>query len=164
MSKVVYVLGAGFSVPNKIPQQNALIKYAFEEDDSFYKEMRKFYEAFYLPTQRITKKSVSKIPLEDTFSLIDISIKSAHKYRGFSVTDFIEIQNNLLGKLANIIGGKDPRSYILKFSDKIINKRISSGIDSDEISIISLNWDELLDRSINMLSRIQRKRFDKKLG
>jgi len=153
MGKIVYILGAGFSVPNEIPQQNLLIEKAFEKDPGFYQDMRKFYEAFYLPTQRVTPKAISKVSLEDIFSLLDRSIKSAHRYRGFTVTDFIELQNKLLSKLAILLGTYEPNSYVMKFAQKIIDKRMALGHDSDQISIISLNWDNLLDYAITKLSR-----------
>ena len=81
MSKIVYILGAGFSIPYGIPAQKDIMKNCFD-DEEFLKEMKKFYREFYLfSSKKLTKPALSKIPLEDVFSLLDKSIKSAHKYK-----------------------------------------------------------------------------------
>ena len=47
MSKIVYILGAGFSIPYGIPAQKDIMKNCFD-DEEFLKEMKKFYREFYL--------------------------------------------------------------------------------------------------------------------
>jgi hypothetical protein len=94
MSKIVYILGAGFSIPYGIPAQKDIMKNCFD-DEEFLKEMKKFYREFYLfSSKKLTKPALSKIPLEDVFSLLDKSIKSAHKYKQLKVSDFIKIEKN----------------------------------------------------------------------
>jgi len=146
MKKIVYILGAGFSKPYGIPAQQEIMKYCLE-DEEFFKEMKKFYKEFYLFTsQRVTKSALSKIALEDVFSLLDRSIKSAHKYKDFDVSKFIKIENILTNKIAEYfqsINGDD--QYVKNFINKLIKFRIDAK-DEDKLSVITLNWDNLIDR------------------
>ncbi len=146
MSKIVYILGAGFSIPYGIPAQKDIMKNCFD-DEEFLKEMKKFYREFYLfSSKKLTKPALSKIPLEDVFSLLDKSIKSAHKYKQLKVSDFIKIENTLTNKIATYFESiNEDNTYIKNFMDKLINFRKSCG-DDDKQSIITLNWDNLIDK------------------
>ena len=150
MGKIVYILGAGFSAPAAIPPQNKLMEKCFEYDD-FLKKVKPLYKEFYLFTSaKLTKPALSKIPLEDVFSLLDKSIKSAHKYRGFEVSRFIEMHRLFVSRISKVLSDIGTSSYIDDFVTKIAVKRKSLGQTADQISILSMNWDDLLDKSINL--------------
>ncbi|MBU3014631.1 SIR2 family protein [Poseidonibacter lekithochrous] len=148
MNKIVYVLGAGFSIPYGIPAQKDIMKHCFEDAD-FLKEMKKFYKEFYLfSSKKLTKPALSKIPLEDVFSLLDRSIKSAHKYKDLTVSDFINKENILTNKIADYFESiEKDNTYISEFIDKLIKFRKESGKEDNQ-SIITLNWDNLIDKYI----------------
>jgi NAD-dependent SIR2 family protein deacetylase len=146
MKKIVYILGAGFSIPYGIPSQQDIMKYCLD-DQNFLKEIKKFYREFYLfGSKNLTKSALSKVPLEDVFSLLDRSIKSAHKYKEFEVSKFINIENILTNKIATYFESiNNDNTYIKNFADKLIEFRKKCG-DNDKQSIITLNWDNLIDK------------------
>lgn len=149
MSKIVYILGAGFSSPANIPPQHKLMEKCFE-DSSFLDKVKPLYKEFYLFTSsNITKPALSKIPLEDVFSLLDKSIKSAHKYRGLQVSDFIDKHRLIVSRISKVLSDVEQAEYIDKFVKKLAEKRIELGQAADQISMISMNWDDLMDKSIN---------------
>jgi hypothetical protein len=154
--KIVYILGAGMSVPAGVPSQNDIMSKCLEDAD-FYNKVKGFYREFYLLTStNLTRPAMAKIPLEDIFSLLDRSIKSAHKYKNFTVTNFIEIENIFMTKIASYLETINVNNdYILEFVKNIITARIDVGQSCDKISIISMNWDNLMDNAIKSFENLE---------
>lgn len=160
MSKTVYILGAGFSIPAGAPTQAGLTKAIFElKKKTIYrsnKVLQQHFEKFeeFLENQLLIKKeNLKNVALEDIFTPIDRCILENSSYRSIEPKKLIEIREviyNLIivalrEKLRNAYTG-----YIDKFADFLISKTHPK-IENpklDNVSVLTTNWDILLDNAL----------------
>lgn len=167
MEKTVYFLGAGFSADAGGPIQNGIIVSILSEEFSFkYSYNSKVIESkakfisFINDDLQIPENLWNEIALEDIFTPIDRSIlngKSFKKYDSKKLVDLREEFHYLMG--AAIQFGVDSpdkdKSYVNDFASYINNiaKERVNNIKNDKISIITTNWDILLDNSLNEFAK-----------
>ncbi|MBF0463574.1 MAG: hypothetical protein HQK88_04350 [Nitrospirae bacterium] len=159
--KTVFILGAGFSYDAGIPLQAALLKEALTitppvftynnpEAISFMeyqKKLKDFINNLF--------GSLDNVALEDIFTILDKSVigkerfkeyswKELYEYRGYLVNLILQV---LTIKLKDITNSSE-KPY-KKFAEKVIEIREKAGQKTDSLGIISLNWDTLLELSLN---------------
>ena len=165
MEKTVYILGAGFSYDGGYPLQSDLLNnalnYQFDilsgkDSNEFLnlsniippiqEKLRKFINAFYPAKTQPT--------LEDVFTLLDQTIARRGHCLSYSWNRLDELRDGLKRTILILFHDASER---LKNSEEdfyrilacyLINKRIQAGIKGDAFSIISLNWDCLMEDSI----------------
>ena len=164
-SKTVYVLGAGFSYGGGLPLQTQILgrilNYEFNiltgEKSDYFIQLSKLF----LPQKKSLKEfldkvfSSSQIPsLEDVFTLLDQTIAQRSYCLGYSWLELNSIREALKYAVLIIFHDaterlKEEREEFYKLLATIfIDRRTGVSLKDDPFSIISLNWDTLLEDSI----------------
>lgn len=158
-TKTVYILGAGFSVEANAPTQEKLVSEIFrihKKTPHVFNE-NKFdeFEKFLNKTLGIPIELQETIPLEDIFTPLDSCIADNISFRDLSVTQLKQKRNlifELIGMTLQNILELSQKNYIDDFADYLVNeskKRLNHNYrKTDLVSVISTNWDILLDNSI----------------
>lgn len=158
--KTVYILGAGFSKEAGSPSQEDLVNKIFEIAElhscEFGTNTISTFKKFLTETLQIPEDLHRKIPLEDIFTPLDKCIIDNVSFRNLDIKETLKIReliDYLIGKTMEVIlRYSSTKSYIDEFAE-FIAKKASVRQDynfskSDPVSIISTNWDILLDNSI----------------
>ena len=165
MNKTVYFLGAGFSADAGGPIQNQIIQFIL--DDKFIEKFqsnpevikaRKSFIKFIEKTLSIDKKLWDNIALEDIFTPIDRALSTGKSFKNFGTNELIKLREEfhlLMGSAIKFgVDNENNKDYINEFAkyiNTIAQKRLENGWD--EISVITTNWDILLDNSLEDLTR-----------
>lgn len=159
--KTVYVLGAGFSVEAGAPTQAAILREAFdlykENPHSF--ESTKFDEftSFLRGQLNVADGGFSSIDLEDIFTPLDRCLAESSQFRGISLDKIMKVRESVfyvVGRTIQLLLNKTNKSkdYIDRFADHLTAlSSVRAGVAykrNDPVSVISTNWDILLDNSI----------------
>ena len=159
--KTVYVLGAGFSVEAGAPTQAAIIREAFSlysQTPDLYDEARFSEFTNFLKSQlNVSEDDFAKVDLEDIFTPLDRCLADSSQFRGISLDKIMKVRESVfyvVGKTIQILL-KQPdksKSYIddfAKYLAKESSVRAGKNYRSeDPVSVVSTNWDILLDNSI----------------
>ena len=160
--KTVYFLGAGFSCDAGGPIQNGILKNIFsdgfaekfKENKDITTALEKFND-FIAEGLLISLDKKMDLALEDVFTPLDRCINDNKSFKEYSVNDILQMREQFhLLMAASIHYGVDlkeqkDKRYIDKFAkyvDSIAYKRIAE--KKDKISVITTNWDILLDNRI----------------
>ena len=161
-NKTVYVLGAGFSLgvtddlgKRIMPTQENLIKYIVHNQTNFQNEFDHFKD-FMINTMNIPESKIGNVPLEDIFTPLDKCINDGASFRDRNVDDARNIRekiNYLIGATLDVIlRGDVKKDYINKFAKHITDLSFQRADNQysrfDPVSVISTNWDILLDNAI----------------
>lgn len=160
MNKTVYILGAGFSKPANAPIQSEIVfeilklgKLNFGNKTSTVKGYLNDFKKFLQEELYIDPKAFKDVALEDIFTPIDRCIIDGISFRSLDNKKIIELREKIYSLIIIAIKEKLRRSdkdYINKFAKYLVTQmqpRISN-VKHDPISVISTNWDILLDNSI----------------
>lgn len=168
-NKTVYVLGAGFSKEAKAPSQEEIVAKIFEvheEDNQILgsEKISKFKE-FLKDTLHIPEHMHRSIPLEDIFTPLDRCILDNMSFRNLSVETIKEkraLIYELIGNTIAHILENSNKDYINQFANYLVKscsiRKSNNYSQLDPVSVITTNWDILLDNSI--YNEIQSKRLD----
>lgn len=157
--KTVYILGAGFSKEANAPSQEELVKKIFEiansnsyefEDGSISK-----FKDFLTKTLLIPEDLHNCIPLEDIFTPLDRCIADNISFRNLDIKATLQIREliyYIIGKTIEVILRHSSKSYVDTFA-KFLTEKASARQNhnyskTDPVSVLSTNWDILLDNSI----------------
>lgn len=157
--KTVFILGAGFSKEANAPSQEDLVGKIFDAANSHSSEYQDGYiqqfKSFLSETLFISEDLHGSVPLEDIFTPLDKCIADNISFRNLDVRGTSEMRNMiyyLIGKTMEIVLRASSKSYINKFAEFITLQASSRQNykypDLDPVSVISTNWDILLDSSI----------------
>src|ERR1700722_10264642 len=171
MAKTVFVLGAGFSKSAGFPLQSEILSlvtdsltvggsHILSEPDLPTQEFRKH-------RQKIVKFLKRTFPardprLEDIFTLLDQAITTHATFGNYSLTELIEIRDSwirailfCLHKCSEQHLAKSESIYV-RFATWLIRRRIAARLSGDPFSIVSLNWDSLLeDSAFDVIRRLR---------
>ncbi len=157
--KTVYVLGAGFSIPAGGTSKDLLISKIFElseRNGSIFKgdSIAEFKE-FLSETMQIPEELFGSVPLEDIFTPLDRCLIDNVSFRNLDIGGIRRIRElvyYLIGKVLKELLREGDKRYIDCFAEYLVDKasvRKNGGYRfTDPVSVISLNWDILLDDSI----------------
>jgi len=165
MAKTVFVLGAGFSKDAGFPLQSGILSLITDSEfvglsdissepkpDSpttrFLRERKELIEflgrVFHPQEQR----------LEDIFTLLDQSISTRATFAGYKLTDLIRLRDAWVRSILFCLHKRSeehlakPASMYVRFAEWLIGERVTAGLEGDPISVVSLNWDSLLEDSL----------------
>ena len=159
--KTVYILGAGFSAEAGAPTQEELISEAFRlhalNSDHFDKDKFQLFEDFLLNQLNVPRENFDQVLLEDIFTPIDRCLSEGSQFRGVGLDKIIAVREAvfyIVGKTIQLLLAESThdQSYIDTFAAYLT--RLSSQRSDyqynyrDPVSVISTNWDMLLDNSI----------------
>jgi NAD-dependent SIR2 family protein deacetylase len=140
VSKEVFILGAGFSYPAKLPLQAKLL-------DSLLKDRDLEYLADYENIDEFIEKSFKEyFDLEDIFTILDRAYLNEEHFQQYKWLDIYKIRQSLIRLIINLIDKKlnNNESYENKY-EKFINYICEN---NNDVSIISLNWDTLVEKLV----------------
>lgn len=162
--KTVYILGAGFSIEAGALAQNEIVASAFGlwRENEFNFDRNKFmrFESFLRDQLNLSERQFMEVPIEDIFTPLDRCLSENSRYRGLSIPNIIEVRRSIfyvIGKTIKLILNRrrqDKRyidqfaEYVVRESEKRKGKRYR---DEDPISVITTNWDILLDNSLHQI-------------
>ena len=138
-NKIVYILGAGFSKPVGIPEQNKILPEILKYAPDI--RLKVFLESLY--------NHIEGISLEDIFTALDKSISDNSVYHRFGIKDNLKIREDFINGIIKRLTDKtkhDSVDYINDFANHLISLRTLSN-STDPFAVISTNWDSLLDNS-----------------
>jgi len=172
-NKVVYFLGAGFSagVTNnlgiRVPSQEKLVEQIINHRNHFPRELDSFIN-FLENTLGIPSIYHNSIPLEDIFTPLDKCIGEGISFRNIDSNEARKVRNlvdYLIGKTLDILlRGNVQKAYIDNFAKYLVQRssiRANGQYPThDPVSVITTNWDILLDNSIQDKLRIFQKYGD----
>ena len=159
--KTVYILGAGFSVEAGAPTQAAIIPEAFrlykDNTSNFDKQRFTEFTGFIREQLNISEKRFSDIALEDIFTPLDRCLSESSQFRGVGLDSIMRIRESVfyvVGRTIQLLLKETDKSkdYINDFAEYLTDKssiRADRNYrNEDPTSVISANWDILLDNSI----------------
>ena len=158
-TKTVFILGAGFSIDAKAPSQEKLVQKIFEtykiEPTVIGIDKMKEFTSFLRETMHIPEALQETIPLEDIFTPLDRCIVDNVSFRNLgneALKKKRELIFELIGKTLQYLLLNVDKGYIDLFGKYLVETakcRKDSNFDIfDPVSVISTNWDILLDNSI----------------
>ncbi len=149
--KTVFVLGAGFSYPARIPLQQKLLDEVFSyipdySESAFFiaREALKTFTEDVFGSQR-------NIVLEDVFTILDRGVLGKERFKKYSWQKLYDIRGHIVYLLLFVINNgmmsvpESTRNLYIAFCKNIISLRRSQGQKSDSIAVISSNWDTLFE-------------------
>ncbi len=162
MSKTVYVLGAGFSKEANAPAQEELVKHIFEihKNDCYAFEDGKVesFRKFLIETMSIPEELHDKVPLEDLFTPLDRCLSDNLSFRNLNIDEIKQVRGliyYLIGKTLQHLLLNSKKEYIDIFARDLVKEssfRQNHKYKShDSVSVLSTNWDILLDNSIKQV-------------
>lgn len=159
--KTVYILGAGFSVDAGAPTQAAIIHEAFRlhnsEPQNFDEDRFGEFTNFIKDQLNVAEGNFADTNLEDIFTPLDRCLSESSQFRGIGLDKIMKVRESVfyvVGRTIQLLldETKKSKNYIYKFADYLTKKSsIRAGINyksEDPVSVISTNWDILLDNSI----------------
>ena len=160
--KTVYILGAGFSVEAGAPTQAAIIREAFDlykaDQNNFDLEKFEEFTNFLRDQLNVSEDSFSSIELEDIFTPLDRCLAENSQFRGISLDKIMKVRESVfyvVGRTIQLLLNKTAKSkdYIEHFATYLTDlSSVRANIEykrTDPVSVISTNWDILLDNSIH---------------
>lgn len=159
MNKTVYILGAGFSMSAGAPSQEKLVQKMFElhrQDKYIFSNSAILrFRKFLTSTLNIPKEQHNEIPLEDIFTPLDKCIQDNLTFRDLNVDQAKEMRGiiyYLIGKTLQYILRINDKDYIDNFAKYLVEncrqRKDNNYRDVDNVSILTSNWDILLDTSV----------------
>lgn len=172
--KTVYILGAGFSMNAGAPSQGQLIKEIYKLKKTYTKSSQAIvqkwvdkFDDFLKNTLHISVNEINNYTLEDIYTPIDKSISENISFRQHTPKELIELRdifNRLIvlavrGAIENSNKKKDSISDFAKHLVDLSRQRIKNE-KIDNVSVITTNWDIMLDNIVHNLMKNETKPKD----
>lgn len=159
MNKTVFILGAGFSISAGAPSQEKLVEKIFEIHKTnpgiFKRGSVRRFERFIRDTLNVPKALQNKIPFEDIFTPLDKCLLDNLSFRNLTISEVKQIRDliyYLIGRTLQFVLRTSVKDYVDKFASYLVEecqKRKDLEYSKiDNVSVITTNWDILLDKSI----------------
>jgi hypothetical protein len=142
--KTVYVLGAGFSRHAKLPLQNEILDQL---------KGRPIAEPILRQIMKDFRSQGVSPTLGDLFTLLDQAVSQRQFAVGFPWQDLAKARRALMDEVLAIIHDaaqrvkRDALGFYRSLAAELMARRVAGGWESDPFSIVSLNWDCLLEDS-----------------
>ncbi len=163
--KIVYILGAGFSMDSGAPSQAKLIEEIFKLKTTYSKsnsyQVRNWvskFDSFLKTSLFVTEKEKKHYTLEDVFTPIDRSIAESVSFRNHTPKQLAELRDIfnrliILAVRSAIESSKKDQKTIDLFAKHIVklSKIRLTDEKSDGVSVITTNWDIMLDNSAHQI-------------
>jgi len=161
-NKTVYVLGAGFSMDSGAPSQAQIIQniYQLNEQSDSKKNAKakpwlKMMDSFLSNQLLVSEKEKHFYTLEDIYTPIDKSLTEMVSFREFTPIELLELKDALnrlviLAIRESISKSKKDKSTIEQFARHLVKHckgRLQNEMN-DTMSVITTNWDIMLDNAI----------------
>lgn len=156
-SKTVFVLGAGFSAAAGFPLQSQILPRIRGFPVDLLTSPRHTIDVF-LPARKQLLDFLDRVfppdvdpPLEDIFTLLDQTIAHRDSCGGYPWTKLVQVRESLgrailfvFHEAGTAVSGPS-RDLYLSIAAHLLCLRASAGQKADVVSVVSVNWDYLLD-------------------
>lgn len=162
IEKTVYIIGAGFSKAAGAPLQNEILRNIFaqniEELDSayraLYEENLAWLRRFLENEMYIAPTHFNDVALEDLYTPIDRCIIDNIAFRNTPPSELITARQKISSLIVMLIDHKlrfqrTNLVYADRLAEYLVNQK-RTNTDVDSFSIISTNWDILIDNAIKL--------------
>jgi hypothetical protein len=165
MDKTVYILGAGFSIPGGGPKQDEIMSEIWKlPDDGNTDLLKNEFKKFLRENLNVDE---TKVSLEDIYTPIDRCLADGLAFKNITERELLSLRDKIDYLISLAIqnrlnnGPVLNRNYVPGFAKYLVEKsaiRAREAIGAtdkkaskeyDPFSIISLNWDILLDNKLN---------------
>ncbi|MBK9096708.1 MAG: hypothetical protein IPM14_01045 [bacterium] len=152
--KTVFFLGAGFSCAAGAPSQKELLgkvlNYSGNDYGNPIQEYKTKLKKYLRDAFSLDEAKMKNFNLEDFYTPVDKCIAQNLSFRGYSVEHTKKIRNILSTLIAIVIeselsNSQENKTYLDKFVTTILDHKKEKP-STDHVSIITTNWDILLDR------------------
>lgn len=165
--KIVYILGAGFSKSSGAPLQSEIIRDIFslsindiyrasnnnDRLKQLFLDCKNSFEYILKNLFFIFPKHYKYLSLEDIYSSIDKSILSNLSLRNISKKELLDFRQKINALIIILMKVKLPdnarKAHIRKFVQYLVSERRKE-IDRDPFTIISTNWDIIVENALRM--------------
>jgi hypothetical protein len=156
--RTVFVLGAGFSAPAKMPvQQDIMREVLARRSQIFVEEARETITTLF---KAVDTDEMSQVPLEDVFTMLDRARTRGETIQGFTHEEIWQSYRALIKTIVHefrrkLLGFNAVGSYQSFFEQLILKREANGTLDdqkADPFSVITLNWDTIPDHLLNTLS------------
>ena len=176
--KTVYILGAGFSMNAGAPSQGQLINEIYKLKTTYTKssqaKVQKWvdkFDTFLKKTLLISENEINHYTLEDIYTPIDKCITENISFRQHTPRELIalrDIFNRLIvlavrGAIENSNKNKDSINNFANHLIKLSRERINNE-KTDNVSVITTNWDIMLDNIVHNIMKKEPKPKDLKFS
>jgi hypothetical protein len=166
--KTVYILGAGFSAPAGGPKQESLLELAFDlpETKPRIQDSKEALRDFLVSVLNVAPSSVRGTSLEDIYTPIDRCVADGVSLRNITPDKLQVIRSQMEYLISLAIDGAfnskpdGAKQYVREFANFLVQKAsvraakargtndASEAKEYDPCSVISLNWDIVLDKCL----------------
>lgn len=157
--KRVYILGAGFSRPAQLPLQSEIlgkIRDFHIMDISDQNVTDAWLEAYARVVDLLTRfpTGATEPTLEDLFTLLDQTIAVRDSFAGLGWIDLVAARDALSRTTLVVLHraceamSPEKRTFYRGVAAEFLAERINAGQKADPCSVVSLNWDYLLEDSL----------------
>ena len=152
--KIVFVLGAGFSKAAGYPLQKEILPRLFGlPKGAVDKDLLRFIKDCF--------PGKSATPLEDIYTGLDKAIsgeRRIYKYAPRSLREHKRELDRAIAALFTETVAPESMEYLERFANLLKNIRIKAGQPKDPLSVITTNWDFLLEEAFVRLNEISSKK------
>ena len=167
-NKTVYVLGAGFSMAAGAPSQIEIVKAIYDLKKNKEKPSKKdkilewigTFDSFLVHQLRVSEGEKEWYSLEDIYTPIDRSISDNSSFRDYDTNELVRLRATInklviLAIRSRVQQANKDKSYIKNFAKKLIElgKRRLDNEKNDSVSVITTNWDIMLDNIANSIMK-----------
>ncbi|MGE9268184.1 MAG: hypothetical protein ACQKBY_08805 [Verrucomicrobiales bacterium] len=138
--KTVYILGAGFSKAANLPLQGELLPAVLKQENENSNSIKNFIKTVY----GLVGDAAKQLALEDVYTPIHQAISSGQYLKSYTPDKLKEVERCLNLEIANVMNDRVGHDkYAQDFVDYLQGHSLPR---RDSFSIISLNWDIMLDK------------------
>jgi hypothetical protein len=163
-NKTVFILGAGFSKYTEYPLQNEILQELvnFYKRTNITKESKSNWDIVNIFFNKCIGSKIETFYIEDLFTILDKCLIDEEFFKSYDTARIEEVKTALISSIRDYFNqitkekmedhNKNLKYKELKeFSDLILSRREKNKTE-DKLSIISLNWDCLLERFLQYYS------------
>lgn len=148
--KTIFIIGAGFSYDAGIPLQGDLLSYILKYKFPPALQRRKsLVVKFIKDVYGLSTSEMRKLALEDIYTPLHHSVSRNEYLKNYSPSDAKGVENNLNLLISHAINiGNEGDLYSTDYVNSFVHRLVDlkrNDRRSDPYSIVSLNWDILLD-------------------
>jgi hypothetical protein len=170
--KTVFILGAGFSKAAGGPLQSEILGNIFEQNTNeldgdyrqLYEENRRWLNDFLENEHYVEPEHFKDVALEDLYTPIDRCILDNVAYRNNSPSELIEARQKLNSLIVMLIdhklrGDRAEFRHADRFAEYLVSLKRANP-NKDPFSIISTNWDILIDNAVKLRTILNKDTID----
>lgn len=142
--KTIFILGAGFSAPARVPTQGALLGKVLNQNVN--DKLTDFIQRVF----GLDHDQASDLALEDVYTAIHKAVARNQAIKGYNSESLKRLEILLTQRISHAINVEvDPELEATSYLAQFI-RYLQGGARTNSFGVVSLNWDILLDRRLGV--------------